>query len=390
MVDVENALNLINNTTVEIVTIDSAVVANLCGSVVAADVKAPISLPSFLQSSMDGYAVKFHNTRTYKLVGESQAGSFNDFVLSPGEGIRIFTGAKVPETADAVIIQEKVNRINDSISIDDSPQFGQNIRPIGSQIKKGTNVLCKGQILNPAALGILLSLGINRIKVIKKPSVTIVVTGDELVPVGTTLTHGKVFESNSIVLESALKREGIEDIKISYAKDTFDSTKEAVSKALESDLVLISGGISVGDYDFVQESLSSLGVEECFYKVRQKPGKPLLFGKKRNTYIFALPGNPASTLNCFYIYVIPILYKLLGRQPEHLPIVDLSIDQAIENMADRALFLKAKSIGSTVHPIDEFNSATLMSFSKANALVYVPDNVTLAKGNLVKAWLLPN
>lgn len=390
MINVENALQIIKNSAVEIVKIDAAISSNLCGSVVAADIKAPMSLPSFLQSSMDGYAVRIHKSRTYKLTGESQAGSSNDFELLPGEGIRIFTGAKVPDSADAVVIQEKVNRTGDCFSIDETPNLGQNIRPIGSQIKEGTIVLTKGQILNPAALGVLQSLGISRIKVFKKPSVTVVVTGDELVQQDTYLPDGKIYESNSIVLESALKQQGIDDLQIIYAEDTFESTKANIAKALESDLVLISGGISVGDYDFVRESLLSLGVEECFYKVRQKPGKPLFFGKKQNKFIFALPGNPASTLNCFYIYVIPILYKLLGKELESLPIVDLSIDETIENKADRALFLKVKVTGATAHVIDEYNSATLLSFSKADALVYVPNNIKLDKGTLVKTWLLPN
>jgi len=227
--------------------------------------------------------------------------------------------------------------------------------------------------------------------VYKKPSVSIVLTGNELLKASDSLQDGKVYESNSIVLESVLKQQGIEDIRVFYSKDSLLETQSTIEKALESDMVLISGGISVGDYDFVQQSLINLGVQEVFYKVKQKPGKPLFYGAKDEKIVFGLPGNPASTLNCFYVYVIPILHKFLGKKIEDLPIIETTLTTKIENKFGRALFLKAmvKNLKSTI--IDEHNSATLISFSKANALVYVPASSShFDVGTQVKTWLIPN
>jgi len=391
MIEVETALEIIHQTAVKLRSIFTAVSSHSCGAVLADDIIALISLPHFAQSSMDGYAIKKHKSSTYKLIGEVAAGSSKDFDLKPGEAVRIFTGAKVPFSADSVVIQEKVQKNKDQIILNYEPHYEQNIRPIGSQVKAGDLVLPKGHVLNPSSLGLLQSLGIRSIQVYKKPSVSIVLTGNELLKASDSLQDGKVYESNSIVLESVLKQQGIEDIRVFYSKDSLLETQSTIEKALESDMVLISGGISVGDYDFVQQSLINLGVQEVFYKVKQKPGKPLFYGAKDEKIVFGLPGNPASTLNCFYVYVIPILHKFLGKKIEDLPIIETTLTTKIENKFGRALFLKAmvKNLKSTI--IDEHNSATLISFSKANALVYVPASSShFDVGTQVKTWLIPN
>ncbi len=391
MIEVEEALNFIHQTAVKRTTIFTAVSSDACGSVLADDIYALMSLPHFAQSSMDGYALKFHNSLTYDLVGEVAAGSSKNFNLQAGQAVRIFTGAQVPDTADAVIMQEKVVRTNAQITINEQPSAGQNIRTVGSQIQAGALVLPKGHSLNPASLGLLQSMGIRSIQVYQKPSVSIVLTGNELLTNGAQLQQGKVFESNSVVLEAALKQQGIEDVTILYSKDSLTETQETIQEALKSDLVLISGGISVGDYDFVQQALANLKVKEVFYKVRQKPGKPLFFGTKESKIIFGLPGNPASTLNCFHIYVMPMIYQFLGKKTEDASIIKTTLTTKIENKFGRALFLKAKveEMKSTI--IDEHNSATLWSFSKANALVYVPASISFFEvGTQVTTWLIPN
>ena len=301
------------------------------------------------------------------------------------------TGLAQVNGRDNLLIQEKVNRLDQTILLEEAPKLGQNIRPIGNIMKVGDHVFSKGDVLNPSSIGLLQSMGIRSVLIHNKPSVAIVVTGNELLKPGESFQEGKVFESNSVVLESALNQQGIKNCSIYYTQDTLEDTQNSLEEALESDLVLISGGISVGDYDFVRESLENLGVQEEFYKVNQKPGKPLFFGKKDSKMVFALPGNPASTLNCFYVYVVPILHKLLGKKSDGLACIHTTIDSSISNKFGRALFLKALVHESQAHIIDEHNSATLLSFSKANALVFVPSYTTLMeKGTRAKTWLIPN
>ena len=391
MIEVEKALELLHQTAVKNTSIFTAVSSRICGSVLADDIFSPMSFPHFAQSSMDGYALKSHDSLSYKVVGEMAAGSSKIFYLNPGEAVRIFTGAMVPNSADSVVIQEKVNRLNQNILLEEAPKLGQNIRPIGSMMNAGDLVFSKGHILNPSSIGLLQSIGIRSVLIYNKPSVAIVVTGNELLKPGESFQEGKVFESNSVVLESALKQQGIENFKVYYAQDTLEETQNTLKEAIKFDLVLISGGISVGDYDFVRESLENIGVQEEFYKVNQKPGKPLFFGKKDSKMVFALPGNPASTLNCFYVYVVPILHKLLGKKSDGLPRIQTTLDSSITNKFGRALFLKAVVHQTQVRIIDEHNSASLLSFSKANALVFVPSYTTLMdKGTHAKTWLIPN
>ena len=390
MTTVENALAIVHALLPKQKIMTQNVNEKLCGWTIAEDVLAPLSLPPFPQSSMDGYAVRCHKSASYHVVGEVQAGSKDDYSLQPGEAVRIFTGAKVPNTAEAVVIQENVERVGDMIKCLTPISRHQNIRKEGSQLSKGAQVFSKGHTLNPAALGLLQSLGITAIKVFAKPSVAIVITGNELIQPGQSLRAGQVYESNSLILTAALQQIGIEAPKVYYAKDTRQATDEAIVRALAHDVVLISGGISVGDYDFVGDSLQELGVETLFYKVRQKPGKPLFFGKKDSTYVFGLPGNPASTLNCFYVYVVPLLQAFMGRSAPGLPIRQLTLQHSYGNKFGRALFLKANATSTQVAIIDELNSANLQSFTAANALVYIAaETKQLEKGDRVKTWILP-
>ena len=390
MISVEEALDIVNKNAPRPRPSQEVISPALGGAVLAETILAPIDLPMFAQSSMDGYALCMHTKTHYRIVGEIQAGSDASYTLQAGEAVRIFTGAPVPSSADAVVIQEKVQRDGDTLTVASVIKPGQNIRTVGSQVPKGSVVLKQGTVLNAAALGLLQSLGLAQVQVYKKPRVAILVTGDELISIDEPLAQGKIYESNSLVLKTALHQMGITEITVLWAKDTQEDTERALAEGLKHDVLLISGGISVGDYDFVGSSLATLGVKTRFYKVRQKPGKPLFFGTKEDTHIFALPGNPASTLSCFYVYVLPILYTYLGKTPAHLPIQELPLNQAVENKFDRALFLKAQATDTTVSMIDEMNSATLISFAHANALVYIPETIQKAEKNTsVKTWILP-
>ena len=375
MIEVEQALSLIDAHATVLEVEHLAVGAALRGRVLAKAVLAPADLPSFRQSSMDGYALCYKaSASSYEVIGEVAAGSSEHYSLSPGQAVRIFTGARVPEDCDRVIMQEQVSRTATSIQLNADTREGQNVRAIGSQIRKGEIVLEAQTSLTPASIGLLASLGIATVSVIQRPRVAIVVTGNELVALGETKNEVQVYESNSLALQAALEGLGLEVAKVLYASDDPDQTVTRLAEALqEADLVLISGGISVGDYDYVADALKAIEVESIFYTVRQKPGKPLFFGKKGEKAVFALPGNPASTLSCFYVYVKRYLERVQGIEVKDL---ELILEAPIENRFARALFVKAKRTGGSVTPIDEFNSATLMSFAKADALIYVPANTT--------------
>ncbi len=385
MINVEDALELIEGS-ISANKPKKLALENVVGCVVAEDIFSPINMPPYRQSAMDGYAIRLNNTSDYKVVGESKAGKNIEFINKEKEAVRIFTGAMVPEGADTVVIQEHVTRSEDSIHINKLPQQGANVRAIGEQVKQGDVVLNKGSIINEATIGFLAGLGISNITVYRKPKICIIATGDELVKPGNKLKPGKVFESNTIMLQTALKRIGIRKVKTYKAKDTLNDTKTLIKRGLAAfDVVLISGGISVGDYDFVKESLNDNNVEEIFYSINQKPGKPLYFGKKDKNLVFGLPGNPASSLTCFYVYVIPAIRKMMGYKQIHLTKNKVKSASEINNESGKSLFLKAQVENDVVTVLDGQNSSMLKSFAQSNALAYVPhDKTNIKEGEQVE------
>ncbi|WP_298547832.1 gephyrin-like molybdotransferase Glp [uncultured Aquimarina sp.] len=355
------------------------------------DIISRIHMPPFRQSAMDGYALLLHDKNSYQIIGEVKAGDSQNYLLKPGQGVRIFTGARVPDDANTVVIQEKVNRSENTITIDSEIHPNQNIRAIGEQIKEGDTALIKGTKLTPAGIGFLAGLGVTKVAVYAPPNVAIITTGNELITPGEKLKEGKIYESNSIQLETVLEQLHIKEINKYVVQDEYESTKETIRQAInDNDLVLISGGISVGDYDFVKEALSELHTEELFYKIKQKPGKPLFFGINNKTMIFALPGNPASSLTCFYIYVLPIIQKMMGINAIGLNRTTKIITKDFVKKGDRAQFLKAKVSGETVEILEGQSSAMLYTYAIANALVYVPEHIdNIEKGKSAETILLP-
>jgi len=289
-------------------------------------------------------------------------------------------------------MQEKTVSNGSLIEVQSPPVKGEHIRPVGSQVKKGAFPLAKGQLLQASGLAFLQSLGIRELEVVRTPKVTLILTGNELISPVEKLSRGKIYESNSVLLKAALQQQEIEPNLISFSEDTLEATIHSLEKALlTADVVLVSGGISVGDYDFVKKALEALEVDELFYKVRQRPGKPLYFGKKEKCFVFALPGNPASTLSCFYVYVLPLIARLKGSQSEGLLRMEVPLAHDFSSKEARALFLKASVQNKVVHILDHQHSSMLVSFAKANALVYLPEKeVRLKKGAHVEVLLLPN
>ncbi|PWJ60425.1 molybdopterin molybdotransferase [Dyadobacter jejuensis] len=377
--------------------VESRLLTASAGYVLAQDIIATLPLPLFTQSAMDGYAIRHDEDRVAEewltVQGESKAGSERSINLEAGKAVRIFTGAPLPQGATAVVMQEHVTRQGDRVKINlENVADGAHIRYQGQQIQKGEVALPMGSLLSPGAIGFLAGFGITHVAVYRKPKVAILVTGDELVDAGQPLKPGEIYESNSAMLEAALLKEGVEDIRIDAVHDDKAELVAKLDGLLKwADLVITSGGISVGDYDYVGEAIDHLGVQTVFYKVKQRPGKPLFFGEKGGKLLFALPGNPASSLVCFYEYVFPALRLLYGRKDIHLQSFRMPSLKAYSFKGERDEFLKGLLTPEGVMPLYGQESFALRSFALANALIYLPaSQQQVLPGDLVEVHVLPS
>ena len=393
MISVQEAKRIIDENiySLEIVSLQ---LSNASGLVLAEDVYATMDIPAFPQSSMDGYAISFDGWKKHirlKIVGEVAAGSKESFNLAPENAVRIFTGAAVPPGADTVIMQEKTTIENGELIIEDeSLQQRAAVRPKGSEIKAGELALEKENMLSPAAIGFLTGIGNTEVKVYPNPSISIIITGNELQEPGKPLQHGQVYESNSFTLKAVLEQLQLDNVHILYVNDKPEATTATLKEALDkSDIVLLTGGISVGDYDFVLQATNECGVKKLFHKVKQRPGKPLYFGKRESKLVFGLPGNPSSVLTCFYQYVIPAIEKLTKRKIS-LKQIKIPLGRSFQKNTGLTHFLKGYHNGKSAMPLDAQESYRLNSFAKANCLIEIPEQTTsLNEGELVDVYLLP-
>ena len=392
MISVNEALRIIEENVFPTKHLETKSVADALGYIVSEAVVSPINMPPFRQSAMDGYALHLHDQDTYKVVGEVKAGDAYNPKLNKGEAVRIFTGAAVPDSADAVVMQEKVAANGDTILLTDIPFSEENIRPLGEQVSQGAVALKKGTRLTPAAIGFLNSIGIVDVKVFQKPFVAIITTGNELIAPGEPLSHGQIYESNTSMLSAAVRNLGYDRVSTYKVEDDEKKTYEILQTAIrENDIVLITGGISVGDYDFVGHTLKELRVEQLFYKVNQKPGKPFFFGRKADTIIFALPGNPAAALSCFYIYVHKALQRMSGDLNFQLTKTKEKSASSFVKKGGRPQFLKAVYDNEKVALLEGQSSSMLQTFAIANALVFIPDDeVEIVPGDIVEVIHLLN
>ena len=392
MIGVEEARRIVAEIDVVSPKVQAVSLEQASGYTLAKDLYCPFDLPSFAQSIMDGYAIHYNENDPleFEVIAEIQAGSKATVTLNQGQAARIFTGAPIPYGANAVVMQEQARQRGSQLYIEHPPKSNQHIRAIGADLKKEQLLFEQGFQLNASSLGVLKSLGFNEVEVHQKPKVSIVVTGDELVSENRPLQKGEIYESNSTVLKAALESNGIAVQRVIAVKDDFDATREALKEALNSaDLTLVSGGISVGAYDFVYRSLQELGVQTYFYKVKQKPGKPLFFGGLNHNYLFALPGNPGSALTCYYMYVLPFLKRMQNNSEFESLSISLALEQGISNSTRRALFLKAKRNGNSVRILEHQSSSKLLGFAMADVLVYIPEtSVELSEGTLVDCFII--
>lgn len=391
MISVETAKELIVKNT-QSHTVSKKSLDNCLNHFLAEDVISNVDIPLFNQSAMDGFAFKYTDkSLILKVVDEIAAGDVKSVVIKNGEAVRIFTGSKIPDSCDTVVMQELTQREGNNLVVkDEGLKFQGNVRLKGNQLKNGDVAFKKGTKLNPAAIGFLATLGITEVAVYEKPSIAILATGSELMPVGSTLIEGQIYESNTHMLCAAVMNLGIKPT-IKVVKDDLETTKNEIKEALtQYDVLILSGGISVGDYDFVKECLLENQVKEIFHKIKQKPGKPLFFGKKNNQMVFALPGNPAAALSCFYMYVFPALQLMAGNSNPFLPSLKLPLAEKYIKKEGRAVFLKSVIKQNKVELLKGQDSDALQSFALANALTYIPAEKEVVEQNeLVEIYLLP-
>lgn len=350
---------------------------NLSGSlnlVLAEDVHSPMHVPSFDNSAMDGYAMKFdRESKSWNIAGVVQAGDTSKIKVASQSAVRILTGAKMPEGADTVIQQElvRVDKEKKRVFYEGHDiKNGSNVRLKGSQCQKGDKILSKGTRIGPGTVGLLASVGISSIRCYLPPSVAYIITGNELREVGEELLEGEIYNSNGPMLEALLIQRGIQKISALRAADDKKKLQQSIDKALaNNDVLLLSGGISVGDFDYVKECLEEAGVKELFYKVKQRPGKPLFAGKKGEKWIFALPGNPASVLSCFIQYVKPVLRSIMGETDVWQPDLVLPLNEDMRKKPGFTFFMKARKEQGKVALLAGQQSFNLQAFNAADCLV---------------------
>lgn len=340
------------------------------GYVLAEAIVSSVSIPFFRQSSMDGYAIRFADKNLQlEIQDELPAGTSKELYLQPGNTIKVFTGGPVPDGADTVVQKEWVSVNEKTVRINAATiEVGDHIRMPGTEIGKGEIAIPEHTQINAMQVGFMASLGITKIRVFRKPSVAIVITGNELVQPGEPLFFGQVYESNSFALKACLQQLKITNITVSYTKDTLAETETAIAKALSNhDLVLITGGVSVGDYDHVAQACTGLGITQQFHGIKQRPGKPLYFGTALNRWVFGLPGNPASVLSCFYQYVLPLIQGLTGvaiAKPKQAQLAE-----AFEKKSALTFFLKGYYENGSVSVLQAQASYRQRAFVPANCWI---------------------
>ncbi|MBP6391561.1 MAG: molybdopterin molybdotransferase MoeA [Flavobacteriales bacterium] len=354
------------------------------------DVTAPHDHPLFAMSAVDGYAFALGSANEWNVVGEIAAGEVHSTTLNLGECVRIFTGARMPEGADTVVMQEFVTRKGDRISHTDVRlEPGSNIRRKGEQVRQGQVILRAGERLNAAAKGLLSSVGVPDVQVAPPAEVCVIITGSEFVP-GKEPLPGKIFGSNDVMLDALIPAAGA-IARLHHVPDEMIALEEIIRQGLaSSDMVVSTGGAAVGDHDLVRAAVERCGGRVLFHGVAQKPGKPMLFALFGDKPFFGLPGNPRAVLVLFWEYVLPFLRAMHGAKRPWLKTDVLPIAHALSAKGDRAEFRAAQVKGGRITLLADEGSHMLSSLIDADALAYVPANRrTWAAGDPMEVHYLP-
>lgn len=370
------------------------------GRVLAADVHAPEPVPPFDNSAMDGYAVRFEDVleasesspATLYVIGEVPAGRAPEAVVEPGTCVRVMTGAPMPEGADAVVMREDTRETPDRIEVLVPAELGEHVRRVGDDIPAGSRVLFAGHVLNPSSLGVLASIGVGTVPVIRRPRVALLATGDELVELTQPLGPGQIRNSSAIALAAAIEEMGAVPVPLGIARDVREELEAKLREGARADLLVTTGGVSVGDYDLVREVLTALG-ELRLWRVNMQPGKPLAFGRLDGCPVLGLPGNPVSSMVAFELFVRPAIRRMQGHAAiAHVP-VPVVLDAPIAKKNARRQYLRAllRLVDGAFHAdlTGPQGSHMLTSMARANALVILPEGTRdYAAGDHVEGILL--
>ncbi len=375
------------------------------GRALAEQIVSTREIPSFDNSAMDGYAVRAADLAKasekspvkLRIVETVGAGQMPTSRVSPGQAVRTMTGAPIAEGADAIVQVERTHGSGDSIEFLVAAKKGAFIRPRGEDLRLGELVLSAGKLLTPADLGMLASLNRAMVEVIRRPRVAIVATGDELVDVDQAPVGAQVVNSSAYALAGAVREAGADPVILKVARDDAREIRDRLAEAMAFDAVLSTGGVSVGQFDHVKGALDELGMRQLFHGVAQKPGRPLKFGSVGYRPIFGLPGNPVSTLVCFYLYARPALLKMSGRHRVGLPQVQARCAVDIKISKDLTEFVRVKlerdlvasgASGYLATPTGNQGSGILSSLSRADGLLIGPRTETLLKAGAQATVLL--
>ncbi|MEA2317938.1 MAG: molybdopterin molybdotransferase [Solirubrobacteraceae bacterium] len=348
-------------------------VADALGRVLAEDVRAAHDVPSFANSAMDGFAIRSGPAgRTLAIVGESRAGSPSPVAVGDGEAVRISTGAAVPDGADAILPAESAQDDGDAVTVQEDVAAGNHVRGPGEDLRAGATVLAAGALLGPAELGLLVEAGRAAVRCGRRPRVAVLATGDELVAPGEPLAHGQLHNSNAVTLGALARRAGAELVHTSEVADDAAAVRAAIERALAgTDAVLLTGGVSVGPHDHVKPALAALGVEEVFWRVALRPGKPMWFGRRGTQLVFGLPGNPVSAVVCFLLFARPALAALQGATdpPRRGRAI---LGEAVPRQRTREEAVRVRLEDGRAMPTGPQGSHQLSSMLGADALAIVP------------------
>ena len=344
------------------------------GRVLARDVTATRTQPPFAASSMDGYALRRAEVEPdamFKVVGEAAAGHRFGGKLKAGQAVRIFTGAPIPDGADFVVIQEDTTRRGDLITLGHKIGTKDNIRPAGGDFAKGQKISAP-LLLRPADIALLAAMNIARVPVARKPIIAILATGDELVQPGETPAEDQIVASNSFGLAAMFEGKGADVRMLPVARDNAASPKQAFTLAKGADLIITIGGASVGDHDLVAPVAAEIGMEQSFYKVAMRPGKPLMAGRLGDAVMLGLPGNPVSAMVCGTVFGLPLLRKMLGLGSEPLPMQEAPLGVDLPQNGPRTHYMRAHLRDGQLFPDDRQDSSLLSVLATANALMVRP------------------
>lgn len=344
------------------------------GRVLAADAVATRDQPPFPAAAMDGYALRGAEVAPgarFRVIGEAPAGRRHRGAVGPGEAVRIFTGAPMPEGTDRVVIQEDTTREGDMMTVTGDPGPGPHVRPAGADFSRGARLQAPRR-LSAADVALIAAMNLPEVQVARRPAVAILSTGDELVMPGEDAGEDQIVASNAFGLKALLEAEGAEARLLPIARDTEASLRAGFELAAGADLILTVGGASVGDHDLVAPVAQALGLETAFYKVAMRPGKPLMAGRMGDAAMIGLPGNPVSAIVCGAVFVAPVIRKMLGLGAARAPLRRAPLARAVAANGPRQHYMRARLTEAGLEPFDSQDSALLSLLAEADALLVRP------------------